>query len=161
MITESFTFEKQQGLYHNKFNLSLTSIQRLGRQSGNCKMDYYDSLVTILLTKATWGRWTPLFCFPTGYYFGSFQSVIRLTSEFHRATIIKTICNTNLFHISRGIWIPTVYNCKKNFKCEIPSGIQGRVKFRITYFITYLVRRCNFQFVCHANVHVIMRLNGQ
>ena len=30
MITEWFTYEKQQGLYHNKVNSSLTPVQRLG-----------------------------------------------------------------------------------------------------------------------------------
>ena len=40
MITKKFAFEKQQGFYHNKVNLSLTPVQRLGDQSQNCKMDY-------------------------------------------------------------------------------------------------------------------------
>ena len=153
-------------MYHSKVKLSLTSVQRLGRQSGNCKMDYYDSLVTILLTKATWGRWTPLFCFSTGYYFGSLQNVIRLTSEFHRATIIKTICNSNLLNIRCGIWIPTVYNCKKKILRLKYFRIHGRVyfyflKFRITYFITYPLRRRNFHFISRTKVHVIMRLNAK
>ena len=37
MITERFTFEKQQGLYHKKVTLSLTPVQRLGIQARNCK----------------------------------------------------------------------------------------------------------------------------
>ena len=36
MITKKFAFEKQQGFYHNKVNLNLTLVQRLGDQ----KMDY-------------------------------------------------------------------------------------------------------------------------
>ena len=40
MISNQFKFDKQQCLYHNKVNLSLTSIQRVGRQAGNCKMGY-------------------------------------------------------------------------------------------------------------------------
>ena len=32
--------EKQQGLYHNKVNLSLTPVQRLGNQAHNCKKDH-------------------------------------------------------------------------------------------------------------------------
>ena len=30
-------FEKGQGLYHNKVNLSLTPAQKLGNQAHNCK----------------------------------------------------------------------------------------------------------------------------
>ena len=41
MIAKSYTFGKQQGLYHNKVNLSLTSVQRLGRQAVKCKMEYW------------------------------------------------------------------------------------------------------------------------
>ena len=41
ITTRQFTFEKQQGLYHNKVNLSFTPDQRLGNQAGNCKLDYY------------------------------------------------------------------------------------------------------------------------
>ena len=40
MITKSYTFGKQQGLYHNKVNLSLTSVQRLGRQAVKRKTEY-------------------------------------------------------------------------------------------------------------------------
>ena len=40
IITKSFTFEKQQGLFHNLVTLSLTPVQRLGNQACNCKMDY-------------------------------------------------------------------------------------------------------------------------
>ena len=42
MITKSFAFEKQQGLHHNKVNLSLTPVKRLGNQAPNCKLDYFD-----------------------------------------------------------------------------------------------------------------------
>ena len=38
MIAKSYTFGKQQGLYHKKVNLSLTSVQRLGRQAVKCKI---------------------------------------------------------------------------------------------------------------------------
>ena len=44
MITNWFTFEKQQGLYHNKVTSSLTPVQRLGNQAHNCKRDYCCSL---------------------------------------------------------------------------------------------------------------------
>ena len=40
ITTRQFTFEKQQGLYHNKVTLSLTPVKRLGNQVRNCKMDY-------------------------------------------------------------------------------------------------------------------------
>ena len=40
MITEWFTFEKQQCLYDNKVTLSHTSNQRLDNQACNCKTDY-------------------------------------------------------------------------------------------------------------------------
>ena len=40
LTKKQFAFEKQQGLYHNKVNLSLTPVQRLGNQAHNCKMDY-------------------------------------------------------------------------------------------------------------------------
>ena len=40
ITTRQFTFEKQQGLYHNKVTLSLTLVKRLGNQARNCKMDY-------------------------------------------------------------------------------------------------------------------------
>ena len=47
MISNQFKFEKQQCLYHNKINLSLTSIQRVGRQAGNCKMGYSKLEITV------------------------------------------------------------------------------------------------------------------
>ena len=40
ITTRQCTFEKQQGLYHNKVSLSLTPVKRLGNQARNCKMDY-------------------------------------------------------------------------------------------------------------------------
>ena len=48
MITKSFAFEKQQGLYHKKVNLSLTLVKRLGNQAHNCKMDYFYSRARII-----------------------------------------------------------------------------------------------------------------
>ena len=56
MITKSFTFEKQQGLYHNKVNLSLTPVQRLGNQTHNCKMDYYQKckIQEVNITHSSW-----------------------------------------------------------------------------------------------------------
>ena len=47
MISNLFKFEKQQCLYHNKVNLSLTSIPRVGRQAGNCKMGYSKLEITV------------------------------------------------------------------------------------------------------------------
>ena len=47
MISNQFKFDKQQCLYHNKVNLSLTSIQRVGRQAGNCKMGYSKLEITV------------------------------------------------------------------------------------------------------------------
>ena len=43
MITKSFTFEKQQGLYHSKVTHSLTPVQRLGNQACNYKMDCWSA----------------------------------------------------------------------------------------------------------------------
>ena len=43
MITKSFTFEKQQGLYHSKVTHSLTPVQRLGNQARNYKMDCWSA----------------------------------------------------------------------------------------------------------------------
>ena len=43
MITKSFTFEKQQGLYHSKVTHSLTPVQRLGNQAHNYKMDCWSA----------------------------------------------------------------------------------------------------------------------
>lgn len=40
MITKLFTFEKLQGLYHNKVNLGLALVQRLSNQACNFTMDY-------------------------------------------------------------------------------------------------------------------------
>ena len=39
IITRQCTFEKQQGLYHNKVTLSLTPVERLGNQVHNCKIN--------------------------------------------------------------------------------------------------------------------------
>ena len=51
MIKERFTFEKQQGLYHNKVTLSLTPVQRHDNQAHNGKMDYYGGPMVNRLTK--------------------------------------------------------------------------------------------------------------
>ena len=47
MITKSFTYEKQQRLYHNKVKLSLTPVQGLGNRARNCKMDYSLNLIRL------------------------------------------------------------------------------------------------------------------
>ena len=53
MITKSFTFEKQQGLYHNKVTLSLIPVQRLGNQARNCQMNYLCKFLACLSTFRT------------------------------------------------------------------------------------------------------------
>ena len=43
------TFEKQEGLYHNKVNLSLTRVQRFGNQAHSCEMDYCEFCICAFL----------------------------------------------------------------------------------------------------------------
>ena len=59
MITERFTFEKQQGLYHKKVTLSLTPVQRLGNQAHNGKMDDYGGSMVNRLAERTYSTFTP------------------------------------------------------------------------------------------------------
>ena len=40
-IPKQFTYEKQQGLYHNKVTQTLTPVKMLGNQARDCKMDFY------------------------------------------------------------------------------------------------------------------------
>ena len=104
MITKSFTFEKQQGLYHNKVTLSLTPVQRLGNQAHNCQMNYLCKFLTCLST--FWTQMNHVFCSVRPKCIPKFRpictSVLNVSSYFYRPmrAIIRGKKNKALINIS-------------------------------------------------------------
>ena len=108
MITKSFTFEKQQGLYHNKVTLSLTPVQRLGNQARNCQMNYLCKFLACLST--FWTQLNHVFCSVRPKCIPKFRpylhiSLKHVSSYFYRPmrAIIRGKKNKALINISINI----------------------------------------------------------